>query len=101
MSLGMELGLGPGDFVLNGDPASLPKRGAEPPQFSAHVYCGQTVGWMKLVLGTEIGLGPGDFVLNGEPSPPPKFLAHVYYSYCDFIRTVRKAHSLLVYSSSS
>jgi len=39
MPLGMELGLGPGDFVLDGDPAPLPKRGwAEPPpQFSAHV----------------------------------------------------------------
>ena len=30
MSLGMELGLGPGDFVLDGDLRSLlPKRGAE------------------------------------------------------------------------
>jgi len=27
MSLDMELGLGPGDFVLDGDPAPLPKRG--------------------------------------------------------------------------
>ena len=26
----MELGLDPGDFVLDGDPASLPKKGAEP-----------------------------------------------------------------------
>ena len=30
MSLGMEVGLGPGDFVLDGDPAPLPKKG-EPP----------------------------------------------------------------------
>ena len=30
MSLGMELGLGPGDFALDGDPASLLKKGAEP-----------------------------------------------------------------------
>jgi len=39
MSLGMVLGLGPGDFVLDGDPAPLPKKGAEhlPPKFSAHV----------------------------------------------------------------
>jgi len=37
MSLGMVLGLGPGDFVLDGDPAPLPQKGAEPPpQFSAH-----------------------------------------------------------------
>jgi len=53
--LGMEVGLGPGDFVLDGDPARPPKRGAEPPppKFSDHVYCGQTAGWMKLVLGME------------------------------------------------
>jgi len=35
MPLGMELGLGPGDFVLDGDPAALPPpKGAERrPQF--------------------------------------------------------------------
>jgi len=32
MSLGMELGLGPGDFVLDGDPAHpFPKGGLSPP----------------------------------------------------------------------
>jgi len=31
MPLGMEIGLGPGDFVLDGDPAPLPQKGAEPP----------------------------------------------------------------------
>ena len=86
MSLGMELGLGPGDFVLDGDLLPLPKRG-QSPQFSAHVYCGQTAGWMKLVHGTVVGLSPGDFVLDGDrPSPlrqkgaepPPQFLAHFY-----------------------
>jgi len=30
MPLGMEVGLGPGDFVLDGDPALLPKKGTEP-----------------------------------------------------------------------
>ena len=42
MSLGMELGLGPGDFVLDGDPASPLPKGEGAPQFSANVYCGQT-----------------------------------------------------------
>jgi len=28
------------------------------PQFSAHVYCGQTAGWIKTALGMEVGLGP-------------------------------------------
>jgi len=40
MPLGMEVGFGPGDFVLDGDPAT-PKKGHSPP-FSTHVYCGQT-----------------------------------------------------------
>jgi len=34
MSLGMELGLGAGDFVLDGDPAPLPQKGdGAPPKF--------------------------------------------------------------------
>jgi len=42
MALAMEVGLGPGHIVLDGDPASLPKRGQKPLQFSAQFYCGQT-----------------------------------------------------------
>ena len=84
MPLGMEVGLGPGDFVLDGDPALLPKKGRSP-QFLAHVYCGQTAGWIKITLITVVGLGPGDTVLDGDPlrSPPkkghspPQFSAHV------------------------
>ena len=34
----------------------LPQKGAEPPKFSAHVYCGQTAGWIKILTGTEVGL---------------------------------------------
>ena len=66
MSLGMELGLGPGDFVLDGDPDPPPQRGeAEPPpNFRPMFKCGQTAGWMKLLLGTEVGLSPGDFVFD-------------------------------------
>jgi len=30
MPLGMEVDLGPGDFVLDGDPAPLAKKGTEP-----------------------------------------------------------------------
>jgi len=33
MPLGIEVGLGPGDFVLDGDPTFLPKKWAEPPIF--------------------------------------------------------------------
>ena len=72
MPLGVEVGLGPGDFVFNGDPAPLPQKGAPLPKFLAHVYCGQTAGWIKIVLGMEVGLNPGDFVLGGDPAPPQK-----------------------------
>jgi len=71
MPLGVEGGLGPGDFVLDGD-AAPPKKGATALKFSAHVYCGQTAGWIKMPLGTEIGLGPGDVVLDGDPAPPKR-----------------------------
>jgi len=118
MSLGMELGLGPGDFALDGDPAPLPKRGGQTPnfrpcllwpngcmdeagtwhggrphprrlcarwgaspspkrgrsprpQFSAHFYCGQTAGCIKMALGMEVGLGPVHIVLDGDTAPLP------------------------------
>ena len=62
-----------GDFVLDGDPVLLPKKGAEaPPQFLVHVYCGQTAGWFKMALRMEVGLGPGHIVLDGDPAPPPQ-----------------------------
>jgi len=64
MKLGMEVGLGPGHIVLDGDPAPLPKRGTAPPQFSAHVCCGQMAGWIKMPHGMEVGLGPGHIVLD-------------------------------------
>ena len=53
-------------------PRSPPQKGGRSPQFSAHVHCGQTAGWMKLVLGTEVGLIPGDFVLDADPVPFPQ-----------------------------
>jgi len=67
MPLGRKVDLGPGDIVLDGDPA-LPK-GAQQPHFWAHVYCGQTVRWIKKPLGTQVGVGPGDIVLE-HPAPP-------------------------------
>jgi len=73
MPVGVEVGLGPGHFVLDGDPAPFPRKGAEAnPKFSAHVYFGQTAGWIKIVLGPEVGLSPGDFLLHGDPAPLPK-----------------------------
>jgi len=36
---------------------------------SCSVYCGQTVGWIKMKLGVHVGLGPGHIVLDGDPAP--------------------------------
>ena len=47
-----------------------PKRGIAAHHFSAHVYCGQTAGLIKMPLGTEVDLGPGDIVLDGDPPIP-------------------------------
>ena len=34
------------------------------------VYCGQTVGRIKMKLGVQVGLG--HIVLDGDPAPPPQ-----------------------------
>jgi len=47
------------------------------------VYCGQTVGWIKMKLGMEVGLSPGHIVLDRDPpkrgtlAQPPHFSVHV------------------------
>ena len=117
LPLGMEVGIGPGHIVLDGDPTPPPLKGHSPPhcqpvsvvakllegsgcqlvggrprpkrhcvrwgpssppqkggtsiQFSAHVCCCQTAGWIKMPLGAKVGLGPGHIVLHGDPTPPP------------------------------
>jgi len=54
--------------VFGGDPAPPEEKGTAP----AHVYCGQTAGWIKMPLGTEVNLGPGDVVLDGVAAPPKR-----------------------------
>jgi len=44
MPPGIELDLGPGDFVLDGDPTPLPKKGAQPPVFGLCLLWPN--GWM-------------------------------------------------------
>ena len=115
MPLGTEVGHGPGDIVLDGNPSPRPNTGAQQPpifgpcivakqlhgskcylvgrcasarshcvrwgpspvpqkrqspQFSAHVCCGQTAGWIKMPLGRDVDLVPGDIVLDGYLGPP-------------------------------
>jgi len=50
---------------------SSPPKDTSLPQFSAHIYCGQTVVCIRIPLGTEVGLSLGDIVLDGVPAPLP------------------------------
>ena len=48
VKLGMEVGLGPGQIVLDGDPARQKKvREQQPHTFSVHIYYGQTVAHLS------------------------------------------------------
>jgi len=47
-SLGRKVGLGPSHIVLDRDPA--PSSEQAQPQFSVHVYCGQTVAHLSTCL---------------------------------------------------
>ena len=56
--------------MFDGDPAQPREKGTAPTQFLAHVYCGQTAGWIKMLLSTEVNLGPGNVVLDGVSAHP-------------------------------
>ena len=83
MPLGMEVDLGPGDIVLDGDPAPPTERATAPPIFGPCLLWPN--GWMDQdATWYAVGLGQGDIVLGGDPAPPkrgtaaPHFLARVY-----------------------
>ena len=65
--LGMEVGLGPGHTVLDGDPAPLPQRGTAP-NFRPMSVVAKPLDGSRC----QLGLGPGDIVLDGDPAPPPQ-----------------------------
>ena len=49
-------------------------KGVQPPQFSAHICCGQMAAWIKMSLSMELGLGrPRRLCVRWGPrSPLPK-----------------------------
>ena len=71
MKLGMQVGLGLGHTVLDGDPGPPPQRGTEP-QYLAHICRGQMAQWIKMLHGRKVGLDPNDIVLDGDQAPPPQ-----------------------------
>ena len=108
MPLGMEVDISPGDFCVRWGPrCTLPKHGgtAPSPIFGPFLLLSNgcnTATCIKMPFDMEVGLSPGDFVLDGNPAPlnvRPMFIIVIVN--CDCVRTLHKAHSLLVYSSSS
>ena len=84
MPLGMDVGLSPGDFVLDGEPVPPLDKGRSPLQIFGP--CLLSAGWIKMPLGMEVGLGLRDIVFDVDPATPRRkgtptptqFLAHVY-----------------------
>jgi len=70
MKLGMQVGLGPGHIVLDGDPAPL-RKGAEPSNFRP-ISVVAMAGWIKMPLSRELGLDPSNIVRWGPSSLPKK-----------------------------
>ena len=78
----------PSGLCVRWGPTRPPQKGrGAPPQFLAHVYYGQTAGWIEMALGMEVGLGPVHVMLDGDTAslpqkggraPPPQFSAHIY-----------------------
>ena len=75
MPLVMEVDLGPGDIVLDGNPAR-PQRGAHHPNFGPR--CGQAVAWIEVPFSTRVGLGPGHIVLHEDPAPPKESQSPIF-----------------------
>ena len=63
MPLGMEVGLDPGDFVLDRDPAPASQKG-EGNFRPISIVPKRLDGCIKMPLDMEVGLSPGDFVLD-------------------------------------
>jgi len=63
MSLDMEVGLGPGDFVLDGDPVPPQKR-AQPPNFRLMSIVAKQLDGSRRYFGMEAGFGQGYIVLS-------------------------------------
>jgi len=72
MALGTQVGLSPGGFVLDWDPAPSQKDGGAPSPIFSHVHCGQTAEWIKMTLDMEVGLGPRQIVRDGDSAPLPE-----------------------------
>jgi len=73
MPLGMEVGLSPGDFELDGGTQLPPTKWVQPPSNfrPMSIVTKRLYVSFRISLGTEVGLGLGDTVLDGDAAPPP------------------------------
>jgi len=63
----------PSPHCVRWGPSSPSPKGAQPPQFSAHIHCGQMAAQIKIPLGMEVGLSAGRHCVRwGLLSPPQK-----------------------------
>jgi len=72
MPLSTEVGLGPGDTVVDEDPASPRKAHSNPHPTFRSIVTKRLDGSRYVPLGTEVGLGLGHTVLHGNPPAPRK-----------------------------
>jgi len=85
MPLGIEIASAQATLCSTGTQLPPEKRHNPPTQLLAHVYCGQTAGWIDATwYGSRpqprphcVRRGPA----KGSYQPPPLFLAHVYHGH--------------------
>jgi len=70
MHIGTQVGLGPGDIVIDGDTAPPPQRDTAPNFWPMSIY-GQRAVCSRIPLGMEVGLSLGDIVFDRDRDPPP------------------------------
>jgi len=88
IKLGMQVGLGPGHTVLQGDPAPASPKGHSPPIFGPYLLrpngcMDQDVTWYAARPRPRrlcVRWGPHSLLPKGGGGPPPIFSAHVYCS---------------------
>jgi len=81
----MQVGLGPGHIVLDGDQALLSQRCTAPTQFSAHICCGQMAAWNATWYGARpqprrlcVRWGPRSASPKKGVEPTPQFSVDFY-----------------------